>query len=181
TASISQAALTVKVDNAEKDQGRVNPAFSAAYSGLVAGDTLANEVSGNLVFSTPATTGSPAGNYLVSASGQASNNYALNYVGGVLKVNPTEALQSAIANVIAAVAVAPSQGNMVQADMIVSGDTGPAATGATAEAHADSTAPVVQLSGNVISNVLPGLRLSVVDTGLRLPVDVAGGTRQEGQ
>ncbi|MBB5608880.1 MULTISPECIES: YDG domain-containing protein [unclassified Janthinobacterium] len=181
TASISQAALTVKVDNAEKDQGRVNPPFSASYNGLVAGDTLANEVSGNLLFSTPATTGSPAGNYLVSASGQASNNYALNYVDGVLKVNPTEALQSAIASVIATIAVAPSQGNMVQADMIASGDTGPAAPGATAEKHADSNAPVVQLSGNVISNVLPGLRLSVVNNGLRLPIDVAAGVSQDSQ
>ncbi|MBB5369149.1 MULTISPECIES: YDG domain-containing protein [unclassified Janthinobacterium] len=181
TASISQAALTVKVDNAEKDQGRVNPPFSASYSGLVAGDTLASEVSGNLLFSTPATTGSPAGNYLVSASGQASNNYALNYVDGVLKVNPTEALQSAIASVIATIAVAPSQGNMVQADMIASGDTGPAAPGATAEKHADSNAPVVQLSGNVISNVLPGLRLSVVNNGLRLPIDVAAGVSQDSQ
>lgn len=34
TATISQAALTVKVDNTEKDQGRVNPDFSAGYSGL---------------------------------------------------------------------------------------------------------------------------------------------------
>ncbi|WP_300759856.1 YDG domain-containing protein, partial [Janthinobacterium sp.] len=181
TASISQAALTVKVDNAEKDQGRVNPPFSASYSGLVAGDTLASEVSGNLLFTTPATTGSPAGNYLVSASGQASNNYALNYVDGVLKVKPTEALQSAIASVIATIAVAPSQGNMVQADMIASGDAGPAAPGATAEKHADSNAPVVQLSGNVISNVLPGLRLSVVNNGLRLPIDVAAGVSQDSQ
>ncbi|MFZ4876640.1 beta strand repeat-containing protein [Janthinobacterium sp. Mn2066] len=181
TASISQAALTVKVDNAEKDQGRVNPPFSASYSGLVAGDTLANEVNGNLVFTTPATTGSVAGTYLVSASGQASNNYALNYVDGVLKVNPTEALQSAITSVIATVAVAPSQGNMVQADMIVSGDTGPAAPGAKVEIHDSVNPPVVQLAGNVIGNVLPGLRLSVVDSGLRLPVEVSGSTRQESQ
>jgi hypothetical protein len=70
TATISQAALTVKVDNTEKDQGRVNPDFSAGYSGLLGGDTVAAEVSGNLAFGTPATTASVAGNYLVSASGQ---------------------------------------------------------------------------------------------------------------
>ncbi|KAB8048080.1 filamentous hemagglutinin N-terminal domain-containing protein [Janthinobacterium rivuli] len=187
TATISRAALTVKVDNAEKDQGRANPDFRVSYSGLLGGDTLASEVSGNLAFSTPATTASAAGSYLVSASGQASNNYALNYVDGVLKVNPTEALQSAVANVIAAVAVAPSQGNMVQADMIVSGETAPGKPAATQDAPRDAekggagSAPVVQLAGNVVNNVLPGLRLSVVDSGLRLPVEVSVGTRQDSQ
>ncbi len=57
TASITQAALGVKVDNAEKDQGLVNPAFTASYTGLLGNDTLANEVSGNLAFSTPASIG----------------------------------------------------------------------------------------------------------------------------
>ncbi|PVX35515.1 YDG domain-containing protein [Janthinobacterium sp. 78] len=187
TATISQAALTVKVDNTEKDQGRVNPDFSAGYSGLLGGDTVAAEVSGNLAFSTPATTASAAGNYLVSASGQASNNYALNYVDGVLKVKPTEALQSAVASVIAAVAVAPSQGNMVQADMIVSGESAPGKPATTQEAPREGdtgnagSAPVVQLASNVVSNVLPGLRLSVVDSGLRLPTEAGGNTRQESQ
>ncbi|PIG26406.1 filamentous hemagglutinin family protein [Janthinobacterium sp. 35] len=187
TATISQAALTVKVDNTEKDQGRVNPDFSAGYSGLLGGDTVAAEVSGNLAFSTPATTASVAGNYLVSASGQASNNYALNYVEGVLKVKPTEALQSAVASVIAAVAVAPSQGNMVQTDMIVSGESAPGKPAATQEAPREGDtgnaggAPVVQLASNVVSNVLPGLRLSVVDSGLRLPTEAGGNTRQESQ
>ncbi|WP_254677308.1 YDG domain-containing protein, partial [Janthinobacterium sp. HH100] len=187
TATISQALLTVKVDNAAKDQGRANPDFSASYSGLLGGDTLATEVSGQLAFGTPATTASAAGNYLVSASGQASTNYALNYVDGVLKVNPTEALQSAVANVIAAVAVAPSQGNMVQADMIVSGETAPGKPAAAQDAPREGekggsgSAPLVQLAGNVVSNVLPGLRLSVVDSGLRLPVEVSVGTRQDSQ
>ncbi|MCX7293694.1 YDG domain-containing protein, partial [Janthinobacterium sp.] len=187
TATIAQAALTVKVDNAEKDQGRANPDFSAVYSGLLGGDTLAAEVSGKLAFSTPATTASAAGNYLVSASGQASNNYALNYVDGVLKVKPTEALQSAVASVIAAVAVAPSQGNMVQADMIASGEAAPVKSAVTqdapreAEQGAAGSAPVVQLAGNVVGNVLPGLRLSVVDSGLRLPAEAAGGPRQDNQ
>ncbi|MDO8041045.1 YDG domain-containing protein [Janthinobacterium sp. SUN137] len=187
TATITQAALTVKVDNAEKDQGRANPDFSAGYSGLLGGDTLAAEVSGKLAFGTPATMASAAGSYLVSASGQASTNYALNYVDGVLTVKPTEALQSAVASVIAAVAVAPSQGNMVQADMIASGEAAPGKSAATqdapreAEQGAAGSAPVVQLAGNVVNNVLPGLRLSVVDSGLRLPVEAGGNTRQDSQ
>jgi len=40
--------------------------------------------------------------------------------------------------------------------------------------------PVVLTTASVNSNVLPGLRLSVVDTGLRLPV-AAGNTSIESQ
>ncbi|WP_257572039.1 YDG domain-containing protein, partial [Janthinobacterium sp. UMAB-60] len=123
TASITQAALEVKVGNAEKDQGFVNPAFTASYTGLLGNDTLANEVGGNLVFSTPASIATPSGRYLVSAAGQTSTNYALTYTPGVLTVKPTEALQSAVASVIAAVNVAPSQGNMVQAEVVAKGET----------------------------------------------------------
>ncbi|WP_308920432.1 YDG domain-containing protein [Janthinobacterium sp. J1-1] len=176
TASITQAALGVKVDNAEKDQGRANPAFTASYTGLLGGDTLANEVSGNLAFTTPATTGSPSGSYVVSAAGQASTNYALTYTPGVLTVNPTEALQSAVASVIAAVNVAPSQGNMVQAEVVAKGETVTSKEDAVqvavegSQPQQQGSAPVVQTTASVNSNVLPGLRLNVIDTGLRLPV-----------
>ncbi|MPQ56230.1 MBG domain-containing protein [Duganella sp. FT27W] len=181
TASITQAALGVKVDNAEKDQGRANPAFTASYTGLLGGDTLANEVSGNLAFSTPATTGSPAGSYVVSAAGQASTNYALTYTPGVLTVNPTEALQSAVASVISAVNLAPSQGNMVQAEVVAKGETVTSKEDVVqSNQPQQGSAPVVQTTASVNSNVLPGLRLSVVDTGLRLPMET-GNTSIESQ
>ena len=185
TASITQAALGVQVDNAEKDQGRANPAFTAKYTGLLGGDTLANEVSGNLAFSTPATTGTPSGSYLVSAAGQTSTNYALTYTPGVLTVKPTEALQSAVASVIAAVNVAPSQGNMVQADVVAKGETVTSKEDAVQVAvegvlPQQGSTPVVQTTASVNSNVLPGLRLNVIDTGLRLPMD-AGNTSIESQ
>ncbi|QDG71056.1 YDG domain-containing protein [Janthinobacterium tructae] len=185
TASITQAALGVKVGNAEKDQGNVNPAFTASYTGLLGNDTLANEVSGNLAFSTPATIATPSGSYLVSAAGQTSTNYALTYTPGVLTVKPTEALQSAVASVIAAVNVAPSQGNMVQADVVAKGETVTSkedAVQVVAERGqpGQGSTPVVLTTASVNSNVLPGLRLSVVDTGLRLPV-AAGNTSIESQ
>ncbi|WP_308922176.1 YDG domain-containing protein [Janthinobacterium sp. J1-1] len=186
TASITQAGLGVKVDNAEKDQGRANPAFTASYTGLLGGDTLANEVSGNLAFTTPATTGSPSGSYVVSAAGQASTNYALTYTPGVLTVNPTEALQSAVASVIAAVNVAPSQGNMVQAEVVAKGETVTSKEDAVqvavegSQPQQQGSAPVVQTTASVNSNVLPGLRLNVIDTGLRLPVET-GSTSIESQ
>ncbi|MGV8867208.1 MAG: YDG domain-containing protein [Janthinobacterium svalbardensis] len=185
TASITQAALEVKVGNAEKDQGFVNPAFTASYTGLLGNDTLANEVSGNLAFSTPATIATPSGSYLVSAAGQTSTNYALTYTPGVLTVKPTEALQSAVASVIAAVNVAPSQGNMVQADVVAKGETVTSKEDAVQVAlegrqPQQGSTPVVLTTASVNSNVLPGLRLSVVDTGLRLPV-AAGNTSIESQ
>ncbi|WP_258001200.1 YDG domain-containing protein [Janthinobacterium sp. ROICE36] len=185
TASITQAALGVKVGNAEKDYGNVNPAFTASYTGLLGNDTLANEVSGNLAFSTSATIATPSGSYLVSAAGQTSTNYALTYTPGVLTVKPTEALQSAVASVIAAVNVAPSQGNMVQADVVAKGETVTSKEDAVQVAlegrqPQQGSTPVVLTTASVNSNVLPGLRLSVVDTGLRLPV-AAGNTSIENQ
>ncbi|QYG06456.1 YDG domain-containing protein [Janthinobacterium sp. PAMC25594] len=186
TASITQAALGVKVGNAEKDQGFVNPAFTASYTGLLGNDTLANEVGGNLVFSTPASIATPSGSYLVSAAGQTSTNYALTYTPGVLTVKPTEALQGAVASVIAAVNVAPSQGNMVQAEVAAKGETVTSKEDAVQVALEGSqprqggSTPVVLTTASVNSNVLPGLRLSVVDTGLRLPV-AAGNSSIESQ
>ncbi|WP_426056732.1 YDG domain-containing protein [Janthinobacterium sp. PSPC2-1] len=185
TASITQAALGVKVDNAEKDQGLANPAFTASYTGLLGNDTLANEVGGNLAFSTSATIATPSGSYLVSAAGQTSTNYALTYTPGVLTVKPTEARQSAVASVIAAVNVAPSQGNMVQAEVVAKGETVTSkedvvqVVAERGQPRQGST-PVVLTTASVNSNVLPGLRLSVVDTGLRLPV-AAGNTSIESQ
>jgi len=175
----------VKVDNAEKDQGFVNPAFTASYTGLLGNDTLANEVSGNLAFSTPASIATPSGSYLVSAAGQTSTNYALTYTPGVLTVKPTEARQSAVASVIAAVNVAPSQGNMVQAEVVAKGETVTSKEDAVQVAlegrpPQQGSTPVVLATASVNSNVLPGLRLSVVDTGLRLPV-AAGNTSVESQ
>ncbi|WP_219115964.1 YDG domain-containing protein [Janthinobacterium sp. UMAB-56] len=185
TASITQAAMGVKVNDAEKDQGGLNPAFTASYTGLLGNDTLANEVSGNLAFSTPATTATPSGRYLVSAAGQTSTNYALTYTPGVLTVNPTEAQQNAVASVVAMVNVAPSQGNMVQADVVAKGETVTSKEDAVQVAleggqPRQGSTPVVMTTASVNSNVLPGLRLTVVDTGLRLP-SAAGNTSIESE
>jgi len=189
TANITQAALEVRVANVEKDQGRANPAFAASYTGLLGADTTAGEVGGTLAFNTDASTGSAAGSYLVSAGGQTAANYTLTYTPGVLTVKPTEALQSALSNVIGTVAMAPSMGNMVHTEMATTiATTGDAATAqpdaasTTAPAATSAgTAPVVQAGASVNTNVLPGLRLSVVDTGLRLPDGAGENTSAERQ
>ena len=169
-ATIAQAALVVKVDNAVKDQGRVNPAFTASYTGLVGGDTLAASVTGDLVYATGATAASGAATYLVAASGQASTNYALSYTPGVLTVNPTETLQNAISSAVASAAVMPAQGTMVATD---------AANAATplpqqvAGSGRGKDKPAVRQLGNAVVEAVPGLNLVVVNRGLLLPTELA--------
>jgi filamentous hemagglutinin family protein len=86
TADIAKATLTVTADNAAKTQGQTNPAFTASYSGLGAGDTAAS-LTGGLTVATTATTSSPAGSYAINLTGTlASPNYIVSYVNGVLTV-----------------------------------------------------------------------------------------------
>ncbi|MDR7868078.1 MAG: filamentous hemagglutinin N-terminal domain-containing protein [Sporomusaceae bacterium] len=86
TADIAKATLTVTADNAAKTQGQTNPAFTASYSGLGAGDTAAS-LTGGLTFATGATATSPAGSYAINLTGTlASPNYIVSYVNGVLTV-----------------------------------------------------------------------------------------------
>ncbi|OYO29285.1 hypothetical protein, partial [Janthinobacterium sp. PC23-8] len=112
---------------------------------------------------------------------------------GVLTVKPTEALQSTVASVIAAVNLAPSQGNMVQADMVSTGQKVDSKVEAVAVAKGEPeqgvnagngtsavNTPAVRVAGTVTTNVLPGLQLSVIDTGLRMPVQ-GGNTSVESQ
>jgi len=83
TLTITPAALTVTANNANKVSGKPNPTFTVSYSGFVNGDT-ASSLSGMLIFSTPATTSSPAGLYVITPSGLTSNNYAITFVSGTL-------------------------------------------------------------------------------------------------
>ncbi|MBP2659625.1 MAG: OmpA family protein, partial [Firmicutes bacterium] len=82
---IDQAALTITANNVTNTLGDANPNFSATYSALVMGDTIAS-LDGTLTFSTTATTSSEAGSYVITASGLSSDNYAITYVNGVLTV-----------------------------------------------------------------------------------------------
>ncbi|MDO8065521.1 YDG domain-containing protein [Janthinobacterium sp. SUN206] len=164
-ADITQAKLTVTVNNAEKDQGRPNPVFDVGYAGLLGGDSVASELRGELLFSTEAGAGSPAGNYKVAAAGQTSNNYAIGYVAGSLKVKPAEALRNALTAAAASVAAVPLAGNMVVAEHAHGG-----------KAAAGPAAPVVaSVAGQASRQVLPGLQLSVLDGGILLPAGMSSG------
>lgn len=84
TLTVTPAALTVTADDATRRYGSSNPAFTATYAGLVAGDT-AGDI-GPLTFSTAATSTSDVGNYAITVAGLSSANYAVTYLPGTLAV-----------------------------------------------------------------------------------------------
>ncbi|MET4580251.1 MBG domain-containing protein [Ottowia thiooxydans] len=90
TLAITPASLTVKAEDATRVYGAADPAFSATYEGLVAGDTAATALTTPPTLGTSATITSPVGTYAITASGAVSNaNYSLGTpVGGVLTVTP---------------------------------------------------------------------------------------------
>ena len=83
--TINPAPLTVTASDITKPFGAVNPAFTATYTGLGAGDT-ASSLGGTLQFSTTASTLSPLGIYPIVPSGLSSSNYFIDFVDGVLTI-----------------------------------------------------------------------------------------------
>ncbi|MDB5320609.1 MAG: sdrD 1 [Phycisphaerales bacterium] len=80
---VDKAVLKVTANDASKTYGEANPNFTASYIGFVNGDGAAS-LGGTLVISTP---GVHAGTFALTATGQTSSNYAINYVDGVLTIN----------------------------------------------------------------------------------------------
>jgi hypothetical protein len=83
--TVSTAKLTVTVNNASRNYGAGNPAFSVGYSGFVGTDNAAS-LGGSVSYATAANSASGAGTYPVTASGLTSSKYAFNYVAGSLTV-----------------------------------------------------------------------------------------------
>jgi hypothetical protein len=82
TLTITPATLTITANSTSRQVGAANPAFTASYSGFVAGDGP-SAVSG-LTLSTLATTNSPAGTYSIVPGGASAMNYKISYVNGAL-------------------------------------------------------------------------------------------------
>ncbi|SHN33805.1 hypothetical protein SAMN04488057_1221, partial [Cyclobacterium lianum] len=80
---VTQAALTITVDDKSKVYGEVNPALTFTYTGLVNGD---KEVSTEPAISTTATASSDVGTYPVTLTGGSDDNYAITLVAGDLEV-----------------------------------------------------------------------------------------------
>jgi hypothetical protein len=84
---VTPAPLTVSAPNAVKLYGLPVPTMSAVYSGFVNGDTAAS-LTTPAKLATSATASSPVGIYPIAASGASSGNYTIQYVPGVLTVEP---------------------------------------------------------------------------------------------
>jgi uncharacterized protein YfiM (DUF2279 family) len=95
---IAPATLTVTIDNKSKLCGQANPPLTASYNGFVQGEN-AGVLTSPVVLATTATTSSGVGNYPITADGATASNYTINYVNGVLTVNPALQLTSTCVSV----------------------------------------------------------------------------------
>lgn len=86
--TINPAALTIAAANASRAFGAANPPFTATYAGFVNGDTAA--VVNGLSLGTPATPGSPAGNYPITPAGATAQNYTISFVPGTLTIDAAQ-------------------------------------------------------------------------------------------
>ncbi|HSH17368.1 MAG TPA: MBG domain-containing protein, partial [Verrucomicrobiae bacterium] len=87
TLNVSPAPLTITARNKTRAYGASNPALTAAYVGFVNGEN-ASVLDSAVILSTAATSGSPVGNYAITASGAADANYTITHVNGSLAVTP---------------------------------------------------------------------------------------------
>lgn len=87
TANITKASLTITADDKSKVYGDANPELTATYSGFV-NDETATILDTQVTLSTIAVAGSSVGNYAITASGAADNNYEITHANGTLTVTP---------------------------------------------------------------------------------------------
>ena len=84
TLTIERAPVTVKADDASKEQGSPDPSLSATVSGLVNGET-----EDLIVYSLSRETGEDPGTYEITASGEeAQGNYLVSFETGVFEITP---------------------------------------------------------------------------------------------
>ncbi|SFU51965.1 filamentous hemagglutinin family N-terminal domain-containing protein [Polaromonas sp. YR568] len=89
TANIDKANLNITANNDSRTAG--GAAYTGGngvnFSGFVNGETMA-VLGGALAYSGSSQGATAAGNYAIKAGGYSAGNYALNYVDGVLTINP---------------------------------------------------------------------------------------------
>ncbi|MGO9204210.1 MAG: MBG domain-containing protein [Limisphaerales bacterium] len=91
--TVAPAPLLVQANDASRGYGQTNPVFTATFAGFV-NDDNATLLEGTLVFTTPAQTNSPLGDYPIVPSGLSSTNYTLTYSNGTLSVRAYELVVS---------------------------------------------------------------------------------------
>src|SRR5262249_10809703 len=82
---VSPAPLAVRANDDVKLFGAPLPAFTAAFSGFVNGDTPVS-LAGTLAFATNATASSAVGSYPIVPSGVSSPNYVITFTAGTLTI-----------------------------------------------------------------------------------------------
>ena len=90
TLTITQAPLTVGVQEVTITEGDAIPSFTLTYSGFRNGDTESNAFSTRPTATTTATSSSKPGTYPITISGGDAKNYALTYTQGTLTIKEKE-------------------------------------------------------------------------------------------
>lgn len=85
TLTVTKAALVVTADAKTKVYGATDPAFTAAYTGLVNGETPA-VLGGTLAFARA--TGENVGSYAITPGGLTNGNYTITFNAGSLDITP---------------------------------------------------------------------------------------------
>ncbi|MFZ2907112.1 MAG: MBG domain-containing protein [Cyclobacteriaceae bacterium] len=91
---IFKAELLVTADNQVKTYGGENPDFTAEYTGFMHDDTFL-DIDTPPQISTSATAVSSAGDYAIDVSGGLDDNYAFNYVSGLLTIEKAPLIATA--------------------------------------------------------------------------------------
>lgn len=94
TLTIGQATLTATAGNGTREYGATNPSFSVNYAGFKNTDTILDIDTLATASSTAGATDS-VGNYATRAAGALDNNYAFNYVDGILNITQAELIATA--------------------------------------------------------------------------------------
>jgi filamentous hemagglutinin family protein len=79
---VTPATLTYTANVASRAVGAADPVYTGSVSGYVNGDTQTSATTGTLVFSTSATSTSPAGSYAIDGSGLNAANYTFVQAAG---------------------------------------------------------------------------------------------------
>lgn len=85
TLSVTPAPLTITANDATRILNAASPSFSATYAGFANGDGPSS-LTGTLSCTSTATATNAVGSYPITCAGQSSNNYAITYASGSLKI-----------------------------------------------------------------------------------------------
>ena len=108
--TISKAALTYTANSASRNTGATPSGLSGTVSGFVNNESQSTATSGELTWTTPATSASSTGRYAINGSGLNANNYSFSQATGnatALTLTPAPAPAPAPAPVLVPVVSAP--------------------------------------------------------------------------